>query len=201
MEISVVDRQTIRCILTKEEIRDFGMDQRALFSNDERVQEFFREIMHRAEEETGFQKEGEVAVEASFLKDERLSITFSAGENPLLEDLIEETKALRAEVPEPTRHEATKMEHVVFQSCNLWDMVDFCHQIPQLRDAALYHYKKAYYLLMDIGGMEIYDLAVLFHLADEYMKCVCYTPGIVAMIQEHGKCLVKKNAAEHLAGM
>ncbi len=73
MKFSVLDKQTIQCIMTEAEFADYGIEKEALFQNDGRVQEFFREIMQQAQENTGFnKKEGNVAVHASFLSDESL---------------------------------------------------------------------------------------------------------------------------------
>ncbi len=77
MEFSVLNEETIQCVLSEEEMADYGMDKQALFQNDERVNDFFKSVMRQAEMETGFMKKrGDVTVHAAFLSDESLEITF-----------------------------------------------------------------------------------------------------------------------------
>lgn len=77
MEFSVLNEETIQCVLSEEEMADYGMNKQALFQNDERVNDFFKSVMRQAEKETGFMKKrGDVTVHAAFLSDESLEITF-----------------------------------------------------------------------------------------------------------------------------
>lgn len=50
MEVSILNEQTIQCILTEAEMADYGMDKQALLQNDERTRDFFKRIMRQAEE-------------------------------------------------------------------------------------------------------------------------------------------------------
>ncbi len=175
MEFSVLDKQTIQCIMTETEFEGYGMDKKALFQNDGRTQEFFRQIMQRAQQETGFYREqGEVAVQASFLSDELLAITFYVGRsNPLFVTGILKSK-------------------------NLADMTEFCRKTQLVPKASLYKYRSVYFLLADISAYGPYETAVFFNLADEYMDGICCTPGIASFIREHGTCLAAEHAVEIL---
>ena len=78
MEFSVLDKQTLQCVMTEAEIADYGMDKHAIYQNDARAADFFKQIMQKAQQETGFIRQGEsIAVHAAFLSDESLEITFS----------------------------------------------------------------------------------------------------------------------------
>lgn len=172
MEVSVLDKQTIQCIMTEDEIADYGMDKKALFQNDDRVQEFFRKVMQQAEQKIGFRKEeGNVAVHASFLSDESLAITFSVVQGNTT---------------------------VILKSKNLWNMIRFCEQSSLMPQASLYRYKQGYFLLADIQLYGPREIAVLFTLADEYLDAVCYTSAIAAFIKEHGRCIIASHAMEVL---
>ena len=52
MVFSVLDKQTIQCVMSEKEIADYGMDKRTIYQNDARTADFFREIMNRAQQET-----------------------------------------------------------------------------------------------------------------------------------------------------
>jgi len=202
MKFSMVDKQTIRCIMTEEEFADYGLDRQALFQNGDRAKEFYRKIMDRAKEETGFSRDsGDVNVHASFLPEELLSITFSTDKGDALFQEIREELAQEGRAEEPTVHEVTSVRTAICQCRSLSDMIRFCKQIPVVPGAELYRYRSAYYLLAGIDRFSPYQIAVFFNLADEYMEAVCYTPGIVAFLREHGECMVPEHAVDVLCGL
>ena len=189
MKFSVLDKQTIQCIMTEAEFADYGIEKEALFQNDGRVQEFFREIMQQAQENTGFnKKEGNVAVHASFLSDESLAITFSV-DPKLRQSMADETAGKVAE----------KIQTVIFKSGDLWNLIRFCKQSPLLPEADLYRYHDVYFILANVRDYGAYETALLFILADEYLDTVCYTPSIGSFIREHGVCMITGHAKTQLA--
>lgn len=182
MEISVLNEQTVQCVMTEAEVARYGMDKKAICRNDERVRDFFRQVMQKAKRETGFAKErGDVAVHASFLANESLEITFSvAGRDKWQEGAF---------------------PAAILKTKSLSDMAEFCRLAPKDLDAQLYKYNRIYFLLADISGYSAHGTAVLFNLADEYMEGVCYTKGIAAFLKEHGTCIVARNAVSVLGGL
>lgn len=189
MEFAVIDRRTLQCIMTAEEIEEFGMDRRELFKNDDKVREFFSVIMKKTQQETGYYKsKGDVAVQASFLPDESVEITFCVG--------AENSFQRRQEEPHDKQDKKTQipMGTVIFKSHNLVHIIDFCHQMAILPQSDLYVYRGIYYLLAELETYEPYDIAVLFNLADEYIEEICYTKSIVACLREHGSCMIPEEA-------
>lgn len=206
MEFSVLDKQTIQCIMTQAEIADYGMDKNAIYQNDERAVDFFKQVMRRAEQETGFIKHGNsIAVHAAFLSDESLEITFSIGMEG--EEQAEARKAAEEkwkELEEKARQAeqtAAQMETAVLKAKSLVHMIDFCKAAPQGIEASLYEYRGVYFLMADVREHGVHDTAVLFYTADEYMDGICYTKSIAAFIQEHGKCIVREHAVGILSSM
>lgn len=230
MEFSVLNKQTIQCIMTEAEVADYGMDKKAIYQNDERVREFFRRIMRRAVLETGFQKErGDIAVHAAFLSDESLEITFSIGlqnspQEGACEDVSDEEnernnanvrsnenmdevkgKAKKEESNEKEQNasefDMSNITVAIFKSKDLMTMTEFCQRAPKQLQTCLYKYNSTYFILADIRSYGVYKTAVLFHLADEYMDGVCYTKGIEVFIREHGTCMIKDNAISVLGAL
>ena len=189
MEFAVIDRRTLQCVMSAEEIEEYGMNRKELFKNDEKVKEFFSVIMNKTQQETGYYKtNGDVAVQASFLPDESVEITFCVG----VENSFRKRKAQIEEQEEISR---VSLGTVIFKSRNLPDMMDFCRQMSVVPQAELYVYRGIYYLLAQLEGYDPYEIAVLFNLADEYIDAVCYTQSIVACLREHGSCMLEENAA------
>ncbi len=181
MEFSVLNKQAIQCVMTQKEVADYGLDKKALFKNDERVQEFFRSIMQRAERETGVSKiKGNIMVRASFLADEKLKITF----------LFEKTDAWPQQV-----------KTAILKSRDLMHLAAFSRHAPKGLKTWLYKYRGVFFLLADIRAYSLYETAVFYTLADEYVDAVCHTEGIAAFLKEHGVCMVSKNAIDVLGDL
>lgn len=190
MEFSVLDKQTIQCVMTEKEIADYGMDKKAIYKNDEKVRDFFRLIMQRAEQEAGFRKQpGDVAVHAAFLPNESLEITFC----------VDHRQCQTMRMEEEAAWEAEGGQTAVLKSKSLAHVMRFCRHLQQDMGTGLYKYRGVYFLLADIRDYDAHSLAALLSLADEYMDGACYTEGIAAFIKEHGECIVQKDAARVLS--
>ncbi len=182
MEFSVLDKQTIQCVMTEKEIADYGMDKHTIYQNDARTAHFFRQIMDRAQQETGFAKRGKsIAVHAAFLEDESLEITFS--------------------VEVCAGQPAAEMETAVLKASDLDRVIAFCKKAAFKGGTSLYAYAGSYFLLADVRDYGVHDTAVLFYRADEYMDGVCYTKSLAAFVKEHGKCMIREHAAEALGSL
>ncbi len=203
MEVSILNEQTIQCILTEAEMADYGMDKQALLQNDERTRDFFKRIMRQAEVETGFVKRrGNVAVHASFLSDESLEITFFINTKPKksLHGKKKPAEDDRAEIA------AAGIATAVLKSKDLMSMIAFCQRAYMGQADAglrtwLYKYKNIYFLLADLQPYDLHKKAVFFNLSDEYMDGVCHTEVIAAFLREHGLCIVSERALEVLGGL
>ncbi|KAI4448255.1 Adapter protein MecA [Eubacterium plexicaudatum ASF492] len=194
MEFSVLDKQTLQCVMSEAEIADYGMDKHAIYQNDARAADFFRRIMKKAQQETGWTRKGNsIAVHAAFLSDESLEITFSLG--PDGAEWICQQKDSQSE------QTAAQMETAILKAKNLMHVIAFCSKAPAGLRSSLYEYHGVYFLLADVRDYGVRDTAKLFHLADEYMDAICYTNSIVAFIREHGKCVVKDSAVEILGAI
>lgn len=201
MEFSVLNKQTVQCVMTEAEVADYGMDKKLIYQNDDRVREFFRRIMRRAEQETGFSRErGSIMVHASFLSDESLEITFSTDtSHGTAEDIFDVTNQKTGNKSSGMKNESQTMRQkgislAVFKSKQLANIMDFCVTAPKDLRSWLYKYNNVYFILADICSYSIHETAVLFNLADEYMDGICYTNGITAFLMEHGTCMIEEHA-------
>lgn len=214
MEVSVLDKQTIQCVMTEKEIADYGMDKHTIYQNDARTADFFRQVMHRAQQETGFVKKGKsVAVHAAFLADESLEITFSvdtgrmdaAQEGAELETAGRGSFQPAAAMPGTSWQESADpmrgLETILLKSAKLDTMADFCRRAHFRKNTDLYAGLGDYFLLADVKGYQVHDAAALLFLADEYMDGAYGKKSMAAYIKEHGKCMIKGNAAEVLSSL
>lgn len=78
MRFKRVDKSTVRCIVSQNEIEERGLKIEDLIKNGDKAQEFLNEVVDMAEEEIGFKMtSGIQAVQAAFLPNHDIVFTFS----------------------------------------------------------------------------------------------------------------------------
>ena len=78
MRFKRVDKSTVRCIVSQDEIEERGLKIEDLIRNGDKAQEFLNEVVDMAEEEIGFKMtSGVQAVQAAFLPNHDIVFTFS----------------------------------------------------------------------------------------------------------------------------
>ena len=53
MKVKMINGNDIQCVVTEEEIRQYGLEMNDIFSNTGKAQSFLNEILDLVEEETG----------------------------------------------------------------------------------------------------------------------------------------------------
>lgn len=78
MDFRRIDKNTVQCILSEEEMNAYGFKVEDFFSNQEKSRDFLEHIVERAEEEVGYQsKGGMVSMQIMKMPNNDLAITFS----------------------------------------------------------------------------------------------------------------------------
>ena len=79
MEFQRIDKNTIQCRMTEEEMNEYGFEIEDFFSpNQEKSREFLEQIVERAEEEIGYEIEGGlVSMQLMRMPDNSISFIFS----------------------------------------------------------------------------------------------------------------------------
>lgn len=95
MNISRMDDNTIRCVLTSEDLEENGLNLDDFFHNSEHAREFLQTIVERAREEVGYDFEGgALAMQVMPLPQNGLLITFSEKTDSFFKGLSEHLKDL-----------------------------------------------------------------------------------------------------------
>lgn len=93
MNISRMDDDTIRCILTSEDLEENGLNLEDFFRNSDHAREFLQTIVERAKEEVGYEfGGGALAMQVVPLPQNGLLITFSEKADSFLKGLSEHLK-------------------------------------------------------------------------------------------------------------
>jgi len=96
MEYQRIDENTIRCIVTEEDMESFGLNLDEFLTHSQKSDEFLRHIVEEAREELGYQaKHGMVSMRVEVLQDGRISIVFAnSDENTLKTQMVQRLKPI-----------------------------------------------------------------------------------------------------------
>ncbi len=117
MEYKRINDYTINCIVTKQDMENFGLNLDEIFNHTKKSDEFLHHIVDEAKEELGYQLGGMLSMRIELLQNEDLSITFhsqKAEDLPPALQLIRDNvlKKLREAFPDGDVH---MMEEVLNQ--------------------------------------------------------------------------------------
>ncbi len=82
MDFRRIDKNTVQCILSEEEMNAYGFRIEDFFSNQEKARDFFEHLVERAEEEIGYEAHsGMVSMQIMKMPDNGIVITLSERDN------------------------------------------------------------------------------------------------------------------------
>ncbi|MBR4026607.1 MAG: adaptor protein MecA [Lachnospiraceae bacterium] len=218
MEFSREGKNTIRCVITEEEIEELGYTMDEIISNGVRTQEFMNEIFDLAEQEFDMKFDmGVKTVRADFLPNRTLALTFS--EHPvtsegMMEHLKEIVNGLLSSIPQKKETlkpfqrleelkediEDDKKVIILFLFMELDILIRFAKQITQkkLPYNDLYKFDEVYFLMMDLSDGTGDEIRHLSNLMEEYVTDAFSGADKRAFIYEHGTPILKDHAIEQL---
>lgn len=89
MKFRRIDEDTVRCIVSKEDMQEYGIVLEDFFKNKGKVHDFLHEIVERAEQEIGYEpKEGLLSMQIIPISQNTISITFSEQGSDDYEDIM-----------------------------------------------------------------------------------------------------------------
>lgn len=89
MKFRRIDEDTVRCIVSKEDMQEYGIVLEDFFKNKGKVHDFLHEIVERAEQEIGYEpKEGLLSMQIIPISQNTISITFSEQGGEDYEDIV-----------------------------------------------------------------------------------------------------------------
>lgn len=89
MKFRRIDEDTVRCIVSKEDMQEYGIVLEDFFKNKGKIHDFLHDIVERAEQEIGYEpKEGLLSMQIIPISQNTISITFSEQGNDDYEDIM-----------------------------------------------------------------------------------------------------------------
>lgn len=224
MEYKRIDENTIRCIVTEEDMESFGLNLDEFLSHSGRSDEFLQYIVSEARDELGYQNDkGIVSMRLEVLSDRRICVTFGSGdEKQVREQVLKYLKELaesriaqeiermlggrREEAQAPaveekqenpkTEREEIREPYRMYCFTSLRDVMSYCHAIglKQPIKSHLYKEKENYYLIVDRYRISDYHFNLLTAVAFDYAKVIVEAENIYARLREHGELLIEERA-------
>ena len=95
MDFQRIDKNTVQCRMTEEEMNSYGFAIEDFFTNQERSREFLESIVEKAEEEIGYEIEsGMVSMQLMRMPDNSLTITFTDRGEDAIHNMLNQIQTL-----------------------------------------------------------------------------------------------------------
>lgn len=210
MRYKKINDATVQCIITAEDMLEYGLTLSDIFERNEKGEGFLRDIIERAHDEIGYQINGEnIAMQITPLKDKGLVVTFT-DESPMgfrdilqhLKDVLQgvsdefgrqgETAAEQAEVFDENRR--------MFVFASLYQTMQYTASIPNSLSVKSHLYKEgdAYYLVLEKNRLSYKMFNKISAQGVEFGNLIAVTQERLQYLEEHGECLIADRAVSKL---
>lgn len=222
MRFKRISTDTVRCIVTQEELNENGLEMDDFMSNNGKTEEFLRRMLSIAEQEVGFRIQGgPLTIQVAALGDNRLALTFSEKQpddySNLLECLRSAMNSLSEAVNEKTKKEkeqadavpapaGKRKDHYLLEFGSMDTLRTFCMGLePDMEeqrqmDSELYYLENegVYDLIIHRGELDEKQLCRIVSSSMEFLNEASVHEGQIAYIREHGKCMRADHAISQL---
>ena len=114
MDFQRIDKNTVQCRMTEEEMNEYGFEIEDFFTNQEKSRAFLEQIVERAEEEVGYEVEsGMISMQLMRMPDNSLMITFSDRGEDGLQNMLHHIQNLAGLIDE------SSVDAIVNGLCNI----------------------------------------------------------------------------------
>lgn len=224
MRFKRISTDTVRCIITQDELQENGLEMDDFLSNDGRTEEFLRKMIALAEQEVGFKVQGgPMTIQVAVLPENTLALTFSEKQSGNLMELLEGLRSAMSNLSEAVNEKAREKAEeqsaaaqkgeeknsYLLEFTDMKALQAFCGGLvsgieDQLQmDSELFQLKDegVYCLIIQRGAMDEKQLCRLMSASIEFMEAVSADTRQVAYIREHGRCILPDHAISKLQSL
>lgn len=214
MRFKRISTDTVRCIVTQDELEANGLAMDDFLSNDGRTEEFLRKMIALAEQETGFKVQGgPMTIQVAVLPENTLALTFSERQGGNLMELLEGLRSAMSNLSEAVNEKARQKSEqasipVEQKDAYLLEFSDikflqaFCASLAadiearMQMDSELYRLREEgiYGLIVQRGVMSEKEVCQIMAASLEFVAAVSAEENQLAYIKEHGECILEKRA-------
>ncbi|MCM1145643.1 MAG: adaptor protein MecA [Blautia sp.] len=215
MKYKKINEATVQCIISEEDMEEYGLTLADIFERNEKGEGFLRDVVERAHEEVGYRLNGDnIAMQITPIQDEGLVITFSdaglAGFQNMLEHIKEVLSGMNPEsireaakaLSDKEASEQNTMEesYRIFAFSSMNHAMRYCAAIPAALTVRSHLYKVGgfYYLVVEKQRLSKKNFNKISAQAVEFAMIVMPSKEKLIYLEEHGECLVKNKAVSGL---
>ncbi len=221
MRFKRISTDTVRCIVTEDELEANGLAMDDFLSNDGRTEEFLRKMITLAEQETGFKVQGgPMTIQVAVLPENTLALTCSEKQGGNLMELLEGLRSAMSNLSEAVNEKARQRSEqavipveqkdaYLLEFSDIRSLQDFCVSLVQgieeqfQMDSGLYRLRDegVYCLILQRGAMGEKEVCQIMAASLEFMDAVSAEESQLAYIMEHGACVLPERAITTLQGI
>lgn len=215
MKYKKINEATVQCIISEEDMEEYGLTIADIFERNEKGEGFLRDVVERAHDEVGYSFRGDnVAMQITPIRDEGLVITFSDASLSGFQNMLEHLKevltgisqdnvqrpdsALPSSETKPQGIGEDNCRVFVFSSMNT--VIRYCASIPKELSvrSTLYKLENAYYLIVEKMRLSRNNYNRISVQAVEFSDIIMPSKETLMYLEEHGECLIKNKAVSRL---
>ena len=211
MKYKKINDATVQCIITAEDMLEYGLTLADIFERNEKGEGFLRDIIERAHDEIGYQINGEnIAMQITPLKDKGLVVTFT-DESPMrFKDILQHLKdvlqGVSDEVSRQEQEAAREQESVfdenrrMFVFASLYQVMQYTASIPNTLSVKSHLYKEGdvYYLVLEKNRLSYKTFNKISAQGVEFANLIAVSEERMQYLEEHGECLIADRAVSRL---
>lgn len=212
MRYKKINDATVQCIITAEDMLEYGLTLSDIFERNEKGEGFLRDIIERAHDEIGYQINGEnIAMQITPLKDKGLVVTFT-DESPMgFRDILQHLKDVLQGVSEEFGQQDVAAEQGqqaeefdehrrMFVFASLYQTMQYTASIPNSLSVKSHLYKEgdAYYLVLEKNRLSYKMFNKISAQGVEFGNLIAVSEERLQYLEEHGECLISDRAVSKL---
>lgn len=215
MRYKKINDATVQCIITAEDMLEYGLTLSDIFERNEKGEGFLRDIIERAHDEVGYTINGEnIAMQITPLQNKGLVVTFTnespAGFRDILQHLKEVLQGVSAEL---SKQEESMQQGAAEQSAEEYDenrrmfvfatlrqVMQYTAAIPSNLSVRSHLYKanQAYYLVIEKNRLSYKMFNKISAQAVEFGNLIAVSEERMQYLDEHGEYLIADKAVSKL---
>jgi len=228
MKYRRIDKDTIQCIVTGEDMEEYGLTLGDIFERSQRAEDFFRELIEEARDTVGYEcdNSGNIAMQITPMHDDGMIITIThenaasmkgflehmkdvmeaiAGGNMSLDDVHEHVPGLvEAKKSEPEiKHEISEQpkDIRVFEFASMDDVLSFASDGFAAGQVKSYFGKAddKYYLVLIKNRCSWKNFNKLSAKAFDFSTVIIDVSSKLVYLSEHGEGLIENGALSKLS--
>ncbi len=215
MKYKKINDATVQCIVSADDMSEYGLTLSDIFERNERGEEFLQDIIERAHEEVGYQiNNGNIAMQITPLKDNGLVVTFTdegpAAFKEMLQNLKEVLQEFSAELAGQEERERSRVaaqkageydeNRRMFVFASMHETMQYAATIPNTYSVKSHLYKEGgdYYLVLEKNRLSYKAFNRISAQAVEFGNLIAVSEERMQYLEEHGECLIRNRAVSRL---